>query len=1260
MISAARCGMAVFCAALLSSSALALDNADFSQLRAGYASGAALSGWVPLLAGAGQFVVESVDFAHPGARTGNVGYFDSLTSGYGDNKLDQCLSFDRAQDLVLQLHVRTNAADLAGLGVRVNPRFYADMQTCHNDVAANATTNALGGTNANVDWDLSNFSTAGVTRDNWHARAPIEYAAGATPTGATAVRLSLRARDQGVPSPQRRIFFGAIELQNGGSVAALTNGDFAVAPLTAGQRVLQDGLEQGWIVDSGTLTVENAAFAAAGANVLGFPGLTEDFGPSAGFGTNRIDQCVELPTGRDFGVALQARSPAPDAALMLRANVRFFSDAGCSVRAGTTDLEEDFPVNGPADQWQWLETSAPMSWSALQSIGATHARLSLRARNRSAAPRMLYVDRVFVPSLVGLSPAPGDYASAQMVTITVPDGMVARYTLDGSAPVVGSAVVSGPVTIAASAVLSVRFFDLAGNPVSGVMRAHYVVNVSGAPWFEGLDGVSALSGVVGDASDALSLTGLTFAVGDAETPAANLSVSVASSHPAVLPSSGLAIERTGAQVVLRLTPVGVGYATVTVTVRDGDDLEASHSIQYAASAHASVGTQTRWYSGRSDASGAVSLGGGRVMVIDDEGDHARVPRLDNALAVYDLAGSGAPLVSLSLDDQLGLRDAARNCAQADHSGLGGCESSGEVDLEAAFRVGSRIYVTGSHSNNANGRSRADRWRFFAGEVSGSGAATTLTATGYYRWLREDLRAWDASGGHGLGADYLGLTASSNGGDPNPALAPESPNRDGFSIEGLSLSPGGDAAWFAFRAPLVSAPGAPAVQHGSAAGRTHALIVPVHNHDALVTQANGGAKGLAQIGQPIRLDLGERGIREIRRNDAGQYLIIAGPPQSATGVAPLDFRLYQWDGSVDAQGEATNLVLRPESLAAFSPPQFAGSPEGIASMPDDLDAGGEVDIVSDNGDVVFYGDGVAAKDLVHNAHKKFRIDRVSLAAIGGQGAQCGPAHDEAFSSTPANGLLCDAGSASMLSGGASGPWLWRCEGAGGSAVLCSANPVALPPAGAAPVVPDEGDWSALPDRFGSGVPDYVQSLVPSLDGATLGDGNGDGIADRLQPNVVSLPVGGDQYLTLASAAAGHALSQVRREALPGDLPAGATLPFGLVGFRVSGLATGATEEIVAYVPYDARINGWLKRNLDTGRWENIAEQISRDGEKTRIVLRLRDGGPYDADRAANGAIDDPGGPVILGAVTAIPVLPPWAMAFLVLALLATATWPRRRA
>ncbi|GAA6121114.1 hypothetical protein Acidovoranil_32190 [Acidovorax sp. FG27] len=495
---------------------------------------------------------------------------------------------------------------------------------------------------------------------------------------------------------------------------------------------------------------------------------------------------------------------------------------------------------------------------------------------------------------------------------------------------------------------------------------------------------SAFSGVAGDPNDPVATTGIAFTLGDPVATAGSLTVSASSSNPAVVPPAGLALTHTGGQALLRITPAGRGYADITVTVANPSGATATRTLRYAASAAVAASAGTRWFTGRSDASTAIVLDAATMLVGDDEAPaQDAAPQAlpgGNGFMAYARGTGGAPTAPLTLDaGALGLGSAGNaDCATPGYSGLANCKTDGEMDTEASFSVGSRIYMAGSHSNNKSGRSRPDRWRFVAVDA---GAGPALSTAGYYRWLREDLRAWDRAGSHGLGADYLGLVASSNGGDGDPLKAPETDTLSGFSIEGMSTSPGDGAAWLAFRAPLVAAPGQPAAAADSAAGRTHALIVPVANYAALPAAA-GGTAGSATLGAPIRLDLGGRGIREIRKNGAGEYLIIAGPPNGATGTAPRDFRLYSWSGRTSAAGLALDLRLRDADVNAVAAPLTGCSPEGLAAIPDRLDAGGTVDVIGDCGDADFYGDGQAAKDLPHAAWKKFRLDPITLAPLAG--------------------------------------------------------------------------------------------------------------------------------------------------------------------------------------------------------------------------------------------------------------------------------------
>ena len=526
----------------------------------------------------------------------------------------------------------------------------------------------------------------------------------------------------------------------------------------------------------------------------------------------------------------------------------------------------------------------------------------------------------------------------------------------------------------------VRAVNSAGGSTSLAYGGTVTINNSNTPpSITGLAQDSAFSGVQGDPLDPLATSGIRFSVADAQDAADSLALSVVSSNPAVVPPAQVSLLNQNGQVTVKVSPAGVGYANLTLTVTDSGGLSSSRTLRYAASAHTAGTAGTRWFTGRSDASTALVLADGQTMLVGDD----EAPAQDasgnpvaggNGFMAYDRRASGAPVAALPPDAALGLGRSA-NCSLPGLTGLVSCKADGEVDIEASAQVGNRIYVTGSHSNSKSGNARADRWRFYATDVSGTGAATTASPLGYYQWLREDLRAWDANNIHGLGAHHLGLVASSAG-----SLAPESSQRNGFSFEGITTSPGDTAAWFALRAPMVSAPGQPAVSAGSATGRTHALIVQVENFDALATASQGGAAGQAMLGSPIRLDLGGRAIREIRKNAAQQYLIVAGPPDSANGTAPRDFRLYTWDGSVDASGLATHLRPRSADLASITAPHTQCSAEGLGVVPADLDTGGSVDIISDCGDADFYNDGKAAKELAYNSWKKFRADLLPLAPL----------------------------------------------------------------------------------------------------------------------------------------------------------------------------------------------------------------------------------------------------------------------------------------
>ncbi|MEO8429856.1 MAG: choice-of-anchor U domain-containing protein, partial [Verrucomicrobiota bacterium] len=157
----------------------------------------------------------------------------------------------------------------------------------------------------------------------------------------------------------------------------------------------------------------------------------------------------------------------------------------------------------------------------------------------------------------------------------------------------------------------------------------------------------------------------------------------------------------------------------------------------------------------------------------------------------------------------------------------------------------------------------------------------------------------------------------------------------------------------------------------------------------------------------------------------------------------------------------------------------------------------------------------------------------------------------------------------------------------------------------------------------------------------GDGNGDGILDSQQLNVVSFPGVGGKWTTLASRA-GTSFKEVSPSGPPdfANLPAGYTFPLGFVNFTVTGLTPGGSvvvtnffhdeidyDTVFAYGPtpdntsphwYEFQFNGSVGAKLDV----------------KGFTLTFVDGGVGDHDLKADGQIT-----TTLAAALRIPPGPP---------------------
>ncbi|MFF8912390.1 DUF3616 domain-containing protein [Streptomyces sp. NPDC015032] len=412
--------------------------------------------------------------------------------------------------------------------------------------------------------------------------------------------------------------------------------------------------------------------------------------------------------------------------------------------------------------------------------------------------------------------------------------------------------------------------------------------------------VSYLSGAVGATGDPV----VTVTVAQSGADAAALGVAAsASSKPSVAGTGDVTVTGTGGTRQLSVAAHGRGYTDLTIKVTGLGGKTATKTLHYAASAAVQNAADTRYLTGSSDSSAAVDVGGGYAVVADDE---------SNTLRLYDRSASGAPVKSWDIGAELGV--------------------SKEIDIEGAARVGNTVYWTGSLGNNKDGVYKADRNTVFTTKVTGSGAATRLTVGGSYKKLRGDLVAWDRANGN-----RLGFAAGTADGEAPKQI-------DGFNIEGLEFAPGSTTtAYLGFRAPLVPP---------KAGGK--ALIVPVTNFDKV---AGSGAK--AVMGAPIELDLGGLSIRDIRKNAADQYLIVAGSWAADDNSDP--YALYTWDGV------AAHAPVKRADL----PTTDQGGWEAVVDVPDLTVPGARAQLITDAGSADLYGDGTEAKDLDHAQWKKSR-------------------------------------------------------------------------------------------------------------------------------------------------------------------------------------------------------------------------------------------------------------------------------------------------
>lgn len=298
------------------------------------------------------------------------------------------------------------------------------------------------------------------------------------------------------------------------------------------------------------------------------------------------------------------------------------------------------------------------------------------------------------------------------------------------------------------------------------------------------------------------------------------------------------------------------------------------------------------FTGLCDASAATAIDQHHFLVASDEDSRIRIYRND---------APGPPVQMFDLRGFLEL--------DTQHP---------ETDIEAAARVDDTVYWITSHGRNAEGKPRVSRERFFATRIVRNGEKLDLVPEG--RPCKSLLAAMKTH-------PHLRKF------DLSEAATKAPKDAGGLNIEGLASMPDGRLL-IGFRNPVPD---------------SLALIVPLLNPREVIAGAE------PRLGDPIQVDLGGLGIRDMVWTDAGCF-IIGGP----TGGKPQG-KVFLWDGVSSTAKQVARVRgqnFNPEAFVLFDSP---GTSKAL--------------LLSDDGTRRL--DGCPCKELKDEGRRQFRAAWVDL-------------------------------------------------------------------------------------------------------------------------------------------------------------------------------------------------------------------------------------------------------------------------------------------